>query len=90
LANRLKTVLQQRKQVAAEVEGILDAHPLAEVLTSVPGIGVRTASRILLEIGDASAFKSSAHLGAYARIAPPRNSGSSIKGEHPARTRTPL
>jgi transposase len=87
LADSLKTVLQQRKTVATEVEGILDAHPLAGVLTSMPGIGVRTAARILLEIGDASAFKSSAHLAAYAGIAPvTRASGSSIKGEHPART----
>lgn len=87
LADSLKTVLAQRKQVATEVEEILDAHPLAGVLTSMPGIGVRTAARILLEIGDASAFKSSAHLAAYAGIAPvTRTSGSSIKGEHPART----
>jgi transposase len=87
LADSLKTVLQQRKTVATQVEGILDAHPLAGVLTSMPGIGVRTAARILLEIGDASGFKSSAHLAAYAGIAPvTRTSGSSIKGEHPART----
>lgn len=87
LADSLKNVLQQRKQVANEVEGILDAHPLAGVLTSMPGIGVRTAARILLEIGDASNFASAAHLAAYAGIAPvTRTSGSSIKGEHPART----
>ncbi|QFZ18558.1 IS110 family RNA-guided transposase [Saccharothrix syringae] len=87
LADSLKTVLLQRKQVAAEVEGILDAHPLAGVLTSMPGIGVRTAARILLEIGDATGFKTSGHLAAYAGIAPvTRSSGSSIKGEHPART----
>ncbi|GLZ42789.1 IS110 family transposase [Actinokineospora sp. NBRC 105648] len=87
LADNLKTVLQQRKQVASEVEGILDAHPLARVLTSMPGIGVRTSARILLEIGDASNFASAAHLAAYAGIAPvTRSSGTSIKGEHPART----
>jgi transposase len=87
LADSLKTVLLQRKQVATEVEGILDAHPLAGVLTSMPGIGVRTAARILLEIGDATGFRSSGHLAAYAGIAPvTRSSGSSIKGEHPART----
>jgi transposase len=63
LADSLKTVLQQRKQVAEQVEGILDAHPLAGVLTSMPGIGVRTAARILLEVGDASNFASSGHLG---------------------------
>ncbi|WP_020663237.1 IS110 family transposase [Amycolatopsis benzoatilytica] len=87
LADNLKTVLQQRKQVAEQVEGILDAHPLAGVLTSMPGIGVRTAARILLEVGDASNFASSGHLAAYAGIAPvTRSSGTSIKGEHPART----
>ena len=87
LADNLKAVLAQRKTVAAEVEEILDAHPLAQVLTSMPGIGVRTASRILLEIGDVSAFKSSGHLAAYAGIAPvTHQSGSSIRGEHPART----
>ncbi|MBE8523550.1 IS110 family transposase [Amycolatopsis sp. H6(2020)] len=87
LADSLKTVLQQRKQVAEQVEEILDAHPLAGVLTSMPGIGVRTAARILLEVGDASNFASSGHLAAYAGIAPvTRSSGTSIKGEHPART----
>ncbi|MGW3963466.1 IS110 family transposase [Amycolatopsis sp. NPDC005003] len=87
LADSLKTVLLQRKQVAEQVEGILDAHPLAGVLTSMPGIGVRTAARILLEVGDASNFASSGHLAAYAGIAPvTRSSGTSIKGEHPART----
>jgi transposase len=86
LAESLKTVLAQRKTIAGEVEEMLDAHPLAQVLTSMPGIGVRTAARILLEIGDASGFASSAHLAAYAGIAPvTHRSGSSIKGEHPAR-----
>jgi transposase IS116/IS110/IS902 family protein len=36
----------------------------------MPGVGVRTAARILLEVGDASNFVSSAHLAAYAGIAP--------------------
>ncbi|MEV4145258.1 transposase [Amycolatopsis sp. NPDC049691] len=87
LADSLKTVLQQRKAVAEQVEGIRDAHPLAGVLTSLPGIGVRTAARIFLEVGDASNFASSGHLAAYAGIAPvTRSSGTSSKGEHPART----
>ncbi|WP_027935924.1 IS110 family transposase [Amycolatopsis sp. ATCC 39116] len=87
LADSLRAVLQQRAQLATEVEEILDAHPLAGVLTSMPGIGVRTAARILLEIGDASNFASSGHLAAYAGIAPvTRSSGTSIKGEHPAHT----
>jgi transposase len=41
---------------------MLDDHPLAQVLTSMPGVGVRTCARILLEIGDASAFATPGHL----------------------------
>jgi transposase len=87
LADSLRQVLQQRDQVGAEVERILDAHPLAAVLTSMPGIGVRTGARILLEVGDASAFATSGHLAAYAGLAPvTRRSGSSIRGEHPPKS----
>ena len=51
----------------------------------MPGIGIRTGARILAEIGDAAAFPSSAHLAAYAGLAPvTRRSGSSIKSETPA------
>ncbi len=83
--------------VADQIEEMLDAHPLSVVLTSMPGIGVRTAARILLEVGDGSAFATAGHLAAYAGIAPvthpirhliapvTHRSGTSIRGEHPAR-----
>jgi len=86
LADALGDVLRRRDELARQVEGILDAHPLAGVLISMPGIGVRTAARILLEVGDGSHFASPGHLAAYAGIAPvTHRSGSSIRGEHPAR-----
>lgn len=86
LAASLRTALQQRKQLVARIEERLDAHPLSKVLTSMPGIGVRTGARILAEIGDASAFPTSAHLAAYAGLAPvTRRSGSSIRSEAPSR-----
>jgi transposase len=54
----------------------------------MPGIGVRTEARILLEIGEPRNFASSGHVAAYADIAlVTRSSGSSIKGKRP-RTRT--
>ncbi|MDM4719769.1 IS110 family transposase [Micromonospora sp. WMMA1363] len=84
LADNLRDLLHQRDQVAEQVEGMLDAHPLAGVLTSMPGIGVRTAARILLEVGDGTTFPTSGHLAAYAGLAPvTRRSGTSIRGEHP-------
>ncbi|MFC7626115.1 IS110 family transposase, partial [Microlunatus sp. GCM10028923] len=87
LATSLTETLDQRAQLAAEVEQVLDAHPLARVLTSMPGVGVRTAARILLEVGDGSTFPTSGHLAAYAGLAPvTRRSGTSIRGEHPARS----
>ncbi len=50
----------------------------------MPGFGIRTAARVLLEIGDIAAFPTPGHLAAYAGLAPvTRRSGSSIHGEHP-------
>ncbi|OBB47813.1 IS110 family transposase, partial [Nocardia sp. 852002-51244_SCH5132740] len=87
LAESLKSVVQQRKDIATDVERMLDAHPLSRVLTSMPGIGVRTGARILLEIGDVSDFASPGHLAAYAGIAPvTHQSGTSIGGEHLSRS----
>lgn len=53
----------------------------------MPGIGVRTAAaRFLIDVGDATAFPTAAHLAAYAGLAPvTRSSGSSIRGEHSSR-----
>lgn len=87
LADSLKTVLLQRQQVAVDIEQMLADHPLAQVLTSMPGIGVRTGARILLEVGDGTAFASAGHLASYAGIAPiTHRSGSSIRGEFPSRS----
>ena len=87
LAISLRHTLDQRAELAAQIEKVLDAHPLATVLTSMPGVGVRTAARILLDVGDASGFQTAGHLAAYAGLAPvTRRSGTSIRGEFPARS----
>ncbi|WP_369383314.1 IS110 family transposase [Streptomyces sp. cg36] len=86
LASSLQSVLEQRKLLAARIEELLEAHPLSQVLISMPGIGIRTAARILIDVGDASGFATAGHLAAYAGLAPvTRNSGTSIRGEHPSR-----
>ncbi|MGW1093213.1 IS110 family transposase [Streptomyces sp. NPDC002596] len=86
LAGSLGSVLDQRKLLAARIEELLEAHPLSQVMTSMPGIGVRTGARILIDVGDASSFPTAGHLAAYAGLAPvTRSSGSSIRGEHPSR-----
>ncbi|WSL80487.1 IS110 family transposase [Kitasatospora sp. NBC_01266] len=86
LAGSLSSVLDQRRLLAARIEELLEAHPLSQVLTSMPGIGVRTGARILIDVGDASSFPTAGHLAAYAGLAPvTRSSGSSVRGEHPSR-----
>lgn len=86
LANSLRAVLDQRKLLATRIEELLENHPLSKVLTSMPGIGVRTGARILIDVGDGSSFPTAAHLAAYAGLAPTtRSSGSSIRGEQSSR-----
>lgn len=87
VAGQIKALKTQRAELAVEVERLLDDFPLRDVLISMPGIGTKTATTILLAIGDASAFPTAGHLAAYAGIAPvTRRSGKSIRGEHPARS----
>ena len=86
LAKQLADLLDARDAAASQIEEF-DAHPLSRVLTSMPGIGVRTGSRILLEVGDGSSFPTAGHVAVYAGLAPvTRRSGSSIRGEHPSRS----
>ena len=65
LAMQLATLRRQRDEVAAEVEKLVDAHPLQPVLTSMPGVGVRTAARLLTEVAGKH-FPTAGHLAAYA------------------------
>ncbi len=86
LASSLQAVLDQRKLLAHRIAELLEAHPLSKVLMSMPGIGIRTGARILIDVGDGTAFPSAAYLAAYAGLAPPpRTSRSSIRGEQPSR-----
>ncbi|MFD4344552.1 IS110 family transposase [Streptomyces coelicoflavus] len=86
LAKSLAAVHEQRRALEAQIETLLEAHPLSPVLTSMPGVGVRTAAVLLATIGDASSFPTAGHLASYAGLAPAtRQSGTSIHGEHAPR-----
>lgn len=85
LAEQLTTLRRQRDEIAAQVEGLVEAHPLSSVLTSMPGTGPRTAARILIETSGRH-FATAGHLAAYAGLAPvTRRSGISIRGERTSR-----
>jgi len=85
LSEQLSALRQQRAEIAIVVEKLVEDHPLSPVLTSMPGVGVRTAARLLTEVAGKH-FETAGHLAAYAGLAPvTRRSGSSIRGEHPSR-----
>ena len=85
LAQQLAALRRQRDEIAKEVERLVLAHPLYPVLTSMPGVGIRTAARLLIDVAS-RAFASAGHLAAYAGLAPvTRRSGTSIRGEQPSR-----
>lgn len=78
LATSLATILDQRARIEAELTTLLDDHPLYQVLTSMPGIGVRTAAVILAEVTGRS-FPTGAAFSAYAGLTPTtRQSGTSL------------
>lgn len=81
LARQLLHLHVQRADVAREVEEIVVNHPLYLVLTSMPGVGLRTAAAIIAELSGKT-FANAAALASYAGLAPTtRQSGTSIKSE---------
>jgi len=86
LARSLAAIHDQRRALEAQISELLEAHPLSQVLTSMPGVAVRTAATLLVTIGDATDFPTAAHLASYAGLAPTtKSSGTSIHGEHAPR-----
>jgi transposase len=82
LATELDRVLARRGALAGEIEETFLAHPFGELLSTLPGIGPRTGSRILAETGDGTRFADGARLASYAGLAPvTRQSGKSVNGE---------
>ena len=85
LAAMLAGLHESRLTVYAQVEALVEAHPLHAVLTSMPAVGVRTAARILTEVAGKD-FSTAGHLASYAGLAPVTwRSGSSIRGDHSSR-----
>lgn len=81
LAQTLAGLYRQRDDVETQIEVLVTEHPLYPVLTSMPGVGVRTTAVIIAELAGKE-FDSAAHLASYAGLTPrTRQSGTSIKSE---------
>ena len=85
LARQLIALHAQRADVAAQVETLVQAHPLYQVLTSMPGIGVRTSAVFLAEtLGKTSRHRSPASL-----LRRPGTGNQEIRLLHKGRARLP-
>ncbi len=85
LAAQLRQLGTQRAETETEILTVVDAHLLAQVLTSMPGVGVRTAARILTDVVGKTP-KTPIAWPPSAGIAPvTRRSRTSIRGESPSR-----
>ena len=83
LARQLIALHAQRADVAAQVETLVQAHPLYQVLTSMPGIRGPGRRRLPGRDPGQGPPGTGAQLASYAGLAPvTRRSGSSIRGEH--------
>ena len=58
----LDRMLERRKRIETEIAELFNAHPFGRILGTLPGIGPRTGSRILAEIGDGSRFANGSRL----------------------------
>jgi len=64
------------KTTDADIEGRFRRHPLAEVITSLPGMGFRLGAEFLAVVGDPALIGSADQLAAWAGLAPvSRDSG---------------
>lgn len=85
LAGMLARIHDGRATVNAQVEALVEAHPLHQVLMSLPAVGIRTAARILTEVAGKD-FPTAGHLASYAGLTPVTwRSGSSIRSDRASR-----
>jgi transposase len=82
---------EQIAQLERQIQDHIDQHPDLKqkqlLLDSIPGIGKRTAARLLAEIPDFSQFDSARQLAAYVGLTPSHHeSGDSVRGR-PSLTR---
>jgi transposase len=76
LAREVNTLDDRIKQTDADIEDRFRRHPLAEVITSIPGMGFRLGAEFLSAVGDPTLIGSADQLAAWAGLAPiSRDSG---------------
>lgn len=73
------------KRIEQQINDHVERHPdlkqQCQLLESIPGIGKRTATRLLAEIADISQYESARQVAAYAGLTPRNNRSGTIRGQ---------
>jgi len=74
-------IRRTEQQIDDQVERHPDLKQQCQLLESIPGIGKRTATRLLAEIEDISQYKSARQVAAYAGLTPRNNRSGTLRGQ---------
>jgi len=73
------------KRTEQQIDDHVDRHPdlkqQSELLDSIPGVGKRTAAKLLAEIPDIAQYKSARQVAAHAGLTPRNNRSGTIRGK---------
>lgn len=82
LVTHLEAEIQRtERQINEHVDRHPDLKQQCQLLESIPGIGQRTATRLLAEIEDISRYKSARQVAAYAGLTPRNNRSGTLRGQ---------
>jgi transposase len=82
LAAEALSLKERVSRLDEELEGRFFAHPLAEILTSLPGMGTLLGAEFLVAVGNPCAFESADRLAAYAGLVPAARDSGKRTGNH--------
>ena len=73
-------IKRTEQQITDHIDRYPDLKQQCQLLESIPGIGKRTATRLLAEIEDISQYKSARQVAAYAGLTPRNNRSGTLRG----------
>jgi transposase len=74
-------IARTEKQIQEHIDHHPDLKQQCQLLESIPGIGKRTAAKLLAEIEDISQYKSARQVAAYAGLTPRNNRSGTLRGK---------
>jgi transposase len=82
LANDVLTCHDRLSKIDAAVNELLGSHPLAPVITSLPGIGTQLAAELIAYTNNLAGYDTPGRLAAHAGLVPVAHDSGTVTGNH--------